>query len=137
MRLWWHQSRITGTAEATMSYVRRVAAAGALTVLALAGCASSGTPRPSPSTTPTPSPTASGSTLVAVPDVRRLALTAAERDLAGAGLSYEVVTVADTSVADGRVLDTTPGAGRRVRPGTTVTVREAIRVVVVPAVVGR
>ena len=123
-----------------MSYVRRVAAAGTVAALALAGCTEGGSPSGRPTPTPSTSPTARpspGGTLVAVPDVRRQALVAAERALATSGLRYEVLSVPNTSLPDGEVLDTTPAAGRRVRPDSTVTVREAVTVVTVPEVTGR
>ena len=123
-----------------MSYVRRVAAAGTVAALALAGCTEGGEPPGRPTATASASPSARpspGGTLVAVPDVSRQALAAAERALSGAGLRFEVLSVLDTTLPDGEVLDTTPAAGRRVRPDSTITLREAVTVVAVPEVTGR
>lgn len=98
-----------------------------------------------PASRPTPAPTTVQPTaslgpdpdLVAVPNVTGKSEHDAEKMLSDASLKYKVITVADSSHPDGTVLSTIPAAGDHARRETVITIRLAITLVTVPAMIGQ
>ncbi|MEV0391166.1 PASTA domain-containing protein [Nonomuraea sp. NPDC050643] len=74
---------------------------------------------------------------LAVPAVAGMQRRAAEAALTGAGLTVGAVTRSCSAEPNGRVLSSTPKAGRRVQGGTAVSLTVALKGATAPAVVGQ
>ncbi|NUT37936.1 MAG: PASTA domain-containing protein [Hamadaea sp.] len=119
---------------------------GVAALLAASGCSGGpfsrgggASPTPSGSATgpaPTTGPSTTPAVLVDIPDLHGDGLAQARQRLTDLGLKATVVTVADGRQPDGTIVDSTPEAGSRIRPGTTVTLHEAVTIVAVPDVRG-
>lgn len=81
-------------------------------------------------------PSATPAVLIDIPDLHGAVLAQAKQRLIDLGLKTTVVTVADGRQPDGTIVDSTPEAGSRIRPGTIVVLHEAVTIVAVPDVHG-
>jgi hypothetical protein len=83
-------------------------------------------PRPTTRTTSVPpttvEPTSEGPAVVTIPDLRGHTYDDAAAQLTGAGLKVVRHDATSTTVPEGQVIETNPGAGELVTPGFTVTV---------------
>ncbi len=120
--------------------LKKTAVVGLLgAVLALAGCSGNDVDAPasSPSVQPTSAPSTPTPKLARVPAVEGLGLANAKRKLHAAGLEVGDVDRRPSTKKEGTVLEQGVADGRKLKPGSSVSLVVAVPLPQVPSVVGK